>query len=171
MPTFNVTLFCRAHAAQAVPLPIRRAARNSDGAAPSPLAVIAEHETMVGNDRGCDRARRPCMRPDAGGDQLGVVAESTTAGPPYPTHQLAWIPSGITEKAARADRGRLVRSAIGDVQRDLEAKAQVNRSRGHPCHSRSPVIAGSTAGPRVSMSTGSRRCNRASRWCASFARL
>src|SRR4030088_99972 len=74
------------------------------------------------------------------------------------------------ERAARPDGGRLTRSAMGHVGRNLEAKAQINRARSHPGHSRSPVM-GALPVHTASMSSGSRRCNHAARRCASLAGL
>ena len=50
------------------------------------------------------------------------------------------------------------------IMADLEAKAQVNRARSHPDHSRSPVM-GALPVHTASMSSGSRRCNHAARRC------
>ena len=177
MANIDVTPFCRVHAVTedscaAAALPDRRefsAERNSSGGpapspprSPEPGAMVgrfvadrigavrpAMHEAVHDHRKlvRLDLRRQPPLQiKGAGARQVVVELRARRAA------TTALLRTATTERhqerAARADRGRLVRSAIGHVERDLEAKAQVNRRRSHPCHSRSPVIAGSTAGPR-----------------------
>jgi hypothetical protein len=123
--------FAARQSTQAAPPPLR-----SPTAGNSPLNGTAAAWKFLLAARELDRSGH--VQVSSAGSHNGGVREAATAP--------AWIPSGI-RKEPPAERGRLAGSAIGYVGRDLEAKAQVNRRRSHPCHSRSPVIAASTAGP------------------------
>ena len=118
----------------------------STPATPSPIRCATAGNSALNGNSSVGAA--PC--PHAG----SVAYGSARRGVPRRRHeQLAQLQFHCIdserhqERAARVDRGRLVRSANGHVGRDFEAKAQVNRRRSHPSHNRSPVVAGSTAGP------------------------
>lgn len=161
--------FAARQSTQAAPRPLRssrsrrvrgsppdRAARRR-GRAPRPVRA-----STLGTERAMQRTRI---------GQLGEQPQRRCWGG---CHGTCMDTERHQERAARADRGRLVRSAIGHVERDLEAKAQVNRRRSHPCHSRSPVFClrrEHCRSTRASMSSGSRRCNHAAPRCASCASL